>query len=123
MGAPIDKNLDKTQLSVISKPAAHDLGVVFAYEDLKAAKEEGFGCDIIELEFSKAVKARHKQEASLGAPQSLLILNTDITAFKKIGRGDNVGSPFLGQLQIRKFFGCSNNIRLWVCGKLASSFP
>lgn len=48
LGAPIDKNLDKTQVTLISPPATNDPGVVFAYLDSSDAKEEGFGCDVVE---------------------------------------------------------------------------
>lgn len=92
LGAPIDENLDKTQITLISPPASSDPGVIFAYLDISAtkeegsaAKEEGFNCDIIEINFSEAVKATHIQEASIGAPDTVLILNTDITYHKKIG--------------------------------------
>ena len=84
LGAPIDKNLDQTQLTIPSKQATCTPGVVFAYLDKKDAEEEGFDCDIIEIEFCNALQATHVQEVTLGAPDTILIINTDIKKFKKI---------------------------------------
>lgn len=86
-GAEITSDLDHTQVALISPPATHDPGVVFAYEYLKDSAEEGDKCDIIELEYARALKATHSQEASLGAPPTLLILNRDITRFRYLGVG------------------------------------
>ena len=55
LGTEIDKNLDRTQLTIPSKPATSDPGVVFAYLDEQEAREEGFGCDIIKIEFVNAL--------------------------------------------------------------------
>ncbi|NQS97057.1 MAG: hypothetical protein HQ591_01240 [candidate division Zixibacteria bacterium] len=59
-GAPIDENLDKTQTSLVSKQAKADPGVVFAYELIEDAKEEGFGCKIFKIKYNKAVYAIHR---------------------------------------------------------------
>lgn len=84
LGAEIDNNLDQTQLKLTSDPATHSPGVVFAYLDEGDSREEGFGCDIVEVEFKGAVKATHGQEKTLGAPPTILILNTDIIRFTKL---------------------------------------
>ena len=105
LGAEINSNLDKTQNTLVSKPATSNPGVVFAYENLSDAEEEGFGCDIIEIEYKKAILANHSQENSLdsitnllleklGESQDLhsenlktvLILNTQIISYKKVER-------------------------------------
>ena len=82
LGAPIDINLDQTQITYPSRPATIDPGVVFAYLEEKDAREEGFNCDILEIEFNRAIRATHIQEAALGAPDTILILNTDIKTYK-----------------------------------------
>lgn len=85
LGAPINKELDKTQLSVPSKPATSDPGVVFAYQNLYETIEEGENCDIIKIYFSQALQATHIQEnVSSEDRDTILILNTDIKRFKKI---------------------------------------
>lgn len=102
MGAPIDENLDRTQDAEISEPASHDLGVVFAYEDIKHAIEEGDGLDIVEFRYKQAIKAMHNQEEELTRitnediskinpdhineehPFTIMILTTDIISFDKI---------------------------------------
>jgi hypothetical protein len=85
LGAPIDENLDKTQITIPSKPATHSPGVVFAYLDEAESRREGFGCDIIMIKFKEAISATHAQEASLGqVPNTILILNTDIQCFEKL---------------------------------------
>ncbi|PCJ86744.1 MAG: hypothetical protein COA57_05910 [Flavobacteriales bacterium] len=89
LGAPIDKNLDQTQVTLPSKPATNDLGVVFAYLDEEETRDEGCDCDIVEIEFTKALKATHVQEATLGAPDTILILNTDIKNYKNITGANN----------------------------------
>ncbi len=87
LGAPIDAELDKTQNHLVSPPATADPGVVFAYEQFEVAKEEGFGCKIIEVNFSSAVRATHVQEAELDAPPAVLILNTEIASFNLMAAG------------------------------------
>ena len=87
-GAPIDRNLDRTQVTIPSVPATEENGVVFAYADRRHAVEEGSisaNCEVIELRYRSAVLAAHGQEGSLGAPPTLLILTSDITDFKNIG--------------------------------------
>jgi hypothetical protein len=100
LGAPIDSNLDKTQYKILSDPAAHDPGVVFAYENESDTREEGFGCDIVRIEFSAAVQALHSQEAELdrmsgetSTPHTILILNTDITGYRKIEESQVLPGP------------------------------
>lgn len=83
LGAPINNNLDQTQLTLVSKPATHDPGVVFAYLNIEDTKEEGFGCDVVEIEFKKALRATHTQEASIGAPDTILIMTSEIVKFTK----------------------------------------
>lgn len=83
-GAPIDNDLDQTQGRVPSDPATHDPGVVFAYLDETETRAEGKNCDILEISFRAAVQATHSQEVTLGAPDTILILNTDITGHRKI---------------------------------------
>lgn len=102
LGAEINKNLDKTQQELISKPATNDPGVVFAYENLEDAIEEGFDCDIIEIKYKKAISANHTQENELGNMvnsfltqlgdsdnfeedlKTILIINTEIISFQII---------------------------------------
>lgn len=104
LGADIGSNLDCTQSSIISAPALYDPGVVFAYEQVAEAREEGFDLDIIKITYRKALKAFHTQENYLDSmtdieigllyPSSefkerdklatILMLNTDIVAFEKI---------------------------------------
>jgi hypothetical protein len=84
-GAPIDEELDRTQFSLASVPAKHDPGVVFAYENFADAAEEGWGCEVYEIQYKKAVLASHMQEELLGAPPTLLILTSEISSFKHLG--------------------------------------
>lgn len=58
-GHPINQNIDKTQVTIPSKLATDENGVVFAYQDIEDAKEEGFGCDIIRIEYNSAIIATH----------------------------------------------------------------
>jgi hypothetical protein len=83
-GHIIDNNLDQTQLTIISKPATDSEGVVFGYQKIEDAIEEGVDCDVFEIKFSKAVIASHSQEATLGAPDTVLILCNDIISFQKM---------------------------------------
>ena len=83
-GHTIDNNLDQTQLTLVSIPASDTNGVVFGYSNIEDAIEEGFGCDVFEISYSKAVMATHSQEASLGAPDTILILCSDIISFQKM---------------------------------------
>lgn len=99
-GALINENLDCTQDAIVSKPAVEKLGVVFAYENFKNAKEEGFGCDIVKIRSSKAIRTMQSQENLLGeltkkilqdsfnddntkvsTPPTILILTSDIIDF------------------------------------------
>ena len=82
LGAPINNQLDKTQTQLYSPPAVSDPGVVFAYEQFEATNTEGFNCKIIEVRYATAIRAKHSQEAELGAPPTVIMLNTEITGFK-----------------------------------------
>jgi len=84
LGAPMDKNLDKTQVTWKSPPAKHDPGVVFAYPELRSAREEASGDPILEIEFLEAVLAVHVQEASCGGGPTLLIPNRNIDGFRQV---------------------------------------
>lgn len=86
LGHTIDNNLDKTQFTLVSIPASDPNGVVFGYAKIEDAIEEGYDCDIFKITYSNAVIATHSQEASLlyGAPESTLILCTNIISFEKI---------------------------------------
>ncbi len=100
LGAPIDGNLDKTQLALRSSPATCDPGVVYAYLKVSDSVEEGFGCDIYEIRFHEAVSAIHSQEQSMAAlnpdcvsadyPATILILTSDIIDFKRLGPADTL---------------------------------
>jgi len=73
LGAKIDEELDITQ-KLPSVPAQHDPGVVFAYEDIKNAIEEGIGCEIIKLHYREAIKADQGQEVRwTGASATILV--------------------------------------------------
>lgn len=85
LGAPLTVDLDRTQQEQANSPVAiHDPGVVFAYEDVEEARGEGAGLDVLEITYSAAVEALHEQEAWLEAPPTILIVSTDIIAFKKV---------------------------------------
>jgi hypothetical protein len=89
-GAKIDDNLDCTQQDISFLPATDPGGVVFAYEELSDAIEEGYAMPgdeltvkILKVSFSSAIKALHEQEYNLtGAPHTLLILVDDILDFE-----------------------------------------
>lgn len=101
-GAKIDKNLDQTQKINHLGKAKDDKGVVFAYEHLKDARDEGFGLDIIKIKYKKALKSLHKAEFELGnltkqmalengidlgeinTPHTIMILTTNIISFEYI---------------------------------------
>ena len=100
LGAEVNADLDHTQVALVSPPAKHDPGVVFAYENLIDSAEEGDKCDIIEVEYTGALLAMHTQESALGdllavhtqesghsTPPTLLIINRDITRFRYVGIG------------------------------------
>lgn len=89
LGAPIDKDLDQTQRSLESKPAEHNPGVVFAYDDIQSAKEEGFDCEILRIEYDQAVSAFHMQEHAIGAGCTLMILTSDIKEFERLGPAES----------------------------------
>lgn len=106
LGVPLNKDLDRTQQSLKSKPATNNPGVVFAYEDIEDAKEEGFGCSILKIEFNSAIKVMHGQESDLSSstndlmksmgldidldlnehPHTLIILNTEIEKIELINK-------------------------------------
>ncbi|MDA9554919.1 hypothetical protein N9R54_01675 [Pelobium sp.] len=101
-GAKIDCNLDQTQMINYLGEATELEGVVFAYEDLNDAREEGFGLDIIKIRYRAAIKALHKAEDALGdftveaanklgiemtkgnTRYTILILTSDILTFEFI---------------------------------------
>ncbi len=84
-GAPINANLDQTQMTIPSPAATADPGVVFAYADLQSAIDEAFGDQVYEIEYSAAVQATHQQEAgSGGAPPTILVVNRDIRTFRLV---------------------------------------
>jgi hypothetical protein len=78
LGHPINENIDNTQITIPSNPASDPNGVVFAYENLFDAQEEGAGSEIIEISFQSAIITTHSQEAALGAPDTVIILCGDI---------------------------------------------
>lgn len=89
LGAPISRNLDQTQTDLQSSPATDANGVVFTYADMQDAIEEGFvvpGSELIEIDYKEAVQATHSQEATLGAPPSILILVPNIVGYRIVGR-------------------------------------
>jgi hypothetical protein len=101
-GAKINEDLDQTQKIHYLGEATEIEGVVFAYESLEDAREEGFGLDIIKISYKTAIKALHKAEDELGeltiqaalklgiempkneTPRTLLILTTDIISFEHV---------------------------------------
>lgn len=95
LGAPIDSNLAQTQVSIPSKPATHNPGVVFAYEDVEEAKlEGGKKCDIVEITYSAAVEATHEQEAEWAdAPPCILMLTSNIVSYKLVRAAVSRPSP------------------------------
>jgi len=87
-GAPVDQNLDFTQDGFDFPKATCDPGVVFAYEHSKDAVEEGAGCDVLQIEYSSAIRAEHSQEVDcMGAPPTILIVNADILGFEFYCKG------------------------------------
>jgi hypothetical protein len=94
--------LDQTQNINYLGEAIETEGVVFAYENLKDAREEGFGLDIIKIRYKTAIKVLHKAEDELGdftveearkhgiempkkeTPKTLLILTSDILSFEHV---------------------------------------
>lgn len=84
LGVGLNKEIDRTQSNFMSQPATEDPGVVFGYENIQGAVQEAYGAVVIEIRFLRAVRALHSQEAALGAPKSVLIVNTDITTFTRI---------------------------------------
>lgn len=94
LGAPLTTTLDQTQNPIEPNIAVCDPGVVFAYEDLEEAAEEGdcaamayLGAqpEIFEVQYSTAVRATHVQEARLGASPTVLISSAEIISFKRLG--------------------------------------
>lgn len=99
-GAKIDSNLDQTQKISYLGEATELEGVVFAYEDLIDACEEGFSLDIIKIRYRFAIKELHKAENDLSkfmveaanregikmtkvnTPYTILILTSDILTFE-----------------------------------------
>jgi hypothetical protein len=66
LGITPSASLDQTQKTMgFSEPAVDEDGVVFAYEDLAKAKQEGVGQQIIQIAFRSAVSAMHAAEAKI----------------------------------------------------------
>lgn len=94
LGAPLNPNLDQTQNPNQPNIATSNPGVVFAYEELEVAAEEG-DCtrliysgvepEIFEVHYAAAVRAAHVQEALLDAPPTILISSAEIIFFKRLG--------------------------------------
>ena len=100
-GAPVNEDLDRTQNMNFELV---DSGVVFGYDNIQDAQEEGLGCEIVKIRYRKAIRTLHKAEDSLGesfanaaigtpmeglidsggAPQTLLILTEDIIDFELV---------------------------------------
>lgn len=101
-GAKINNDLDQTQSRGISIEAAELEGVVFTYEYINDAREEGNGLDIVKIRHKTAIKALHKGEYALdnlfiesakksgiempenNTPYTLLILTSDISSFELV---------------------------------------
>lgn len=82
--------LDRTQAwdNPQSTPATDPYGVVFAYQTVDEAHEEGAifnGTRVFRVDYRRAVRATHEQEAALGAGDTVLILAHDITGFDDLG--------------------------------------
>lgn len=106
-GAKINEDLDQTQNINFEAEASEDIGVVFAYENIKDAREEGFGLDIIKIKYKNAISCVHKAEDNLGkytsemarslgidfgetnTPPTFLILTSDIISFEFIEKAKN----------------------------------
>ena len=95
LGAALSTELDHTQSMTEPNIAACDPGVVFAYEALAEAAEEGDNAGILysgtvpevfELCYSAGVRATHIQELQLDAPPTILISSSEITSFKRLGK-------------------------------------
>ncbi len=100
-GAPVNQELDQTQNVEFELV---DDGVVFGYDNLEDAREEGYGCSIVKIRYRKAIRALHESENNLGdlfaeaavgtemeglldtggAPPTLLILAADILDFELV---------------------------------------
>jgi hypothetical protein len=91
IGAPINGELDRTQVDELPSRATNDPGVIFAYPEFDAARDEAHGGTyaaqfvVLELNYREAVAAYHAQERALDPelPPTLLILTTDIVGFKR----------------------------------------
>lgn len=101
-GAKINKDLDRTQMISYLGEAKEEEGIVFGYEKIDDAREEGFGLDIIKICYKKAIKTLHKGEKKLddfmvnealrngiemekqNTPETILILVTDIISFEYV---------------------------------------
>lgn len=100
-GAPVNEDLDRTQNMNFDLV---DSGVVFGYDSIKDAQDEGLGFEIVKIRYRKAIRALHKAEDRLGeffanaaietpmegllyssgAPPTLLILTEDIIDFELV---------------------------------------
>lgn len=94
LGAPLTRDLDRTQNPNENHKASHKPGVVFGYESLDEAAEEGdcakylfHGCEpkIFRINFTAAVRAVHIQETLLEAPPTIMISTTEIESFECLG--------------------------------------
>lgn len=94
LGAPLSQDLDCTQNPDQANTTTADPGVVFAYESLTEAAEEG-DCliypypgsepKVFKIVYRRAVEATHIQEAELGTPPTILISSMDIVSFECLG--------------------------------------
>ena len=84
-GAPINLDLDRTQL--VGSPIV-EKGVVFAYENIEHAKDEGLGMQIVKIKYNRCLRALHLGEDSLGGSFANAAIGTDLE-----GLLDSSGAP------------------------------
>ena len=98
LGRTVDKDMDRSSDSLISKKAADKEGLVCSYLDLDRALEEGaYGdCDIYKLEFTEAVAAYNEQERLLDLedgfePAKIIFIPAkNITSFKRLEKATEI---------------------------------
>jgi hypothetical protein len=88
-GVHPNPNMDCSQHGTTSIPATKHPGILFGYDKYTDATEEGFNCDIVKIEYSKAIMVEHVQEALLGAPPTIVVVTTDITSWHVVTDADN----------------------------------
>ncbi len=98
LGRKLGNDIGYTQDKLVSDPATEPDGLVYAYEDINDALDEGgagaTNTDIFEISYSKAIRAIHAKEAQeYEAPPTVLIMAPDITGFKFIGKGHDIRPP------------------------------